>query len=114
MLDYDKYQKNMFLRQCIPYVIMWNADKEYFILNRDYFFLFRKDQVDDIYNHLNPRGHPLDIVGREYLYDDSSPAYMNKTFFTKMCKKYTKTFIENKLKKCMNGPTLQNSHIKLL
>lgn len=110
MIDYDKYQKDLFLRQCIPYVIMWNVNKDFFILNRDNFFLFSKNQVEDVYEHLK-KGYPKGIVGREYLYDDSCPGYMNKRFFNKMCKKFTNTIIVNELERCMNGEDFQNSYI---
>ena len=112
MLDYDKNTRNEILRNAIPYVIMWNEDKDYFVLNRNNCFIFMKDQEENINEYLK-KGYPLNIKGKEYLYDDDSPAYKNKKLFNKMCKNYTKTIVENKLEKCMNGKTLQSNFVYL-
>jgi len=108
----DKNQKATYIRNSIPYVIVWNSNLDYFILNKENFFLYTKYQEDDVDEHLK-KGYPKNIVGKEFLYDDSCPAYENNKFFTKMCKKFTDTVINNRLKRCMNGRITQDMYISL-
>jgi len=85
------YDYKSFLRKYIPYVIRWNANKDYYILNRDYEYIgINSKSIDD------------KCKGQENLFDDATKPWDNKNNYTRLCIKYKKIIKDNSLNDCLN------------
>jgi T5orf172 domain len=86
---------DVYLRKNIPYLIRWNIDNDYYVLNRDY-----------VYIGLNTKYIKYENKGQTYLFNDGSKPWNGKDDFIKMCNKYAEIIKKNSLKKCLNSNNL--------
>ena len=85
------YDRVSFLRKYIPYLIKWDANKNYFIVNRDYKFIGINNQCID-----------HEFSGSCYLFNDGCQPLENEKKYIDYCLKYNKCISENRLNECLN------------
>ena len=84
--DYDTY-----LRKYIPYIIRWDINKNYYILNRDYEYI-----------GLNSKDIDFSKSGEKYLFDDGTKPWNKMDNYSKVCNKYKQIINDHSLKECLN------------
>jgi hypothetical protein len=80
-----------FIRNFIPYLVRFDENKNYYMLNRDY-----------VYIGLNCKSSPPDFVqkGEFYMFNDETKPWESKNNFKKMCMKFND--FKSKHSKCLN------------
>ena len=97
------YDYDSFLRKYIPYVIRWNANKDYYIINRDYEYIgMNSKYIDDKFK------------GEENLFNDGTQPWDNKINYTTLCIKYKKIIKDNSLNDCLNRHNSTKTILTLL
>ena len=86
------YDYKTFLRKYIPYVIRWDINNNYYIVNRDYEYI-----------GLNSKSIDYKRKGEAYLFNDGNKPWDNKTDYIRYCNEYTKCVKENSLNDCLNS-----------
>ena len=79
------------LRENIPYVIRWDINKNYYIVNRDYKYI-----------GLNCYDIDYEGEGSAHLFNDGNPPWNNRNNYIRLCNEYEKIINENSLNKCLN------------
>lgn len=95
--DYETY-----LRKYTPYLIRWNKENNYYILNRDYEYI-----------GLNVKYIEYDKKGQSYLFNDGSVPFEDKQNLIKMCNEYKKIIKKNELNECLNENKFTQNIISL-
>lgn len=95
------YDYETFLRKYTPYVIRWDINNNYYIVNRDYEYI-----------RLNTKS--MDYVGQAYLFNDGNKPWNNKKYYIRFLKEYKKIINNNFLKKCLNMHNSVKIILKLL
>lgn len=86
------YDYKSFLRKYMPYLIRWDNDNNYYVLNRDYEYI-----------GLNSKNIEYENGGHQYLFKDSSTQpWNNKNDYINMCDRYKNCIINNRLNNCLN------------
>jgi hypothetical protein len=85
------YDYNTFLRKFIPYVIRWDINNNYYILNRDYEYI-----------GLNSKSIDYTRTGQAYVYAGNSRPIDNRNDYIRFCNEYEKIVNDNSLKDCLN------------
>ena len=85
------YDYNTFLRKFIPYVIRWDINNNYYILNRDYEYI-----------GLNSKSIDYTRTGQAYVYAGNSRPVDNRNDYIRFCNEYEKIVNDNSLKDCLN------------
>ena len=84
------YDYNTFLIKFIPYVIRWDINNNYYILNRDYEYI-----------GLNSKSIDYTRTGEAYVYAGNRPVD-NRNDYIRFCNEYEKIVNDNSLKDCLN------------
>lgn len=87
-----KYYDESYLRKYIPYLIRWDDNNNYYMLNRDYEYI-----------GLNTHSIDYNIKGQCYLFNGNTPWHNTKNY-ADFTNKYNKTLNDNSLQKCLNPP----------
>jgi hypothetical protein len=87
-----KYYDESYLRKYIPYLIRWDDNNNYYMLNRDYEYI-----------GLNTHSIDYNIKGQCYLFNNQKPWHNTKSY-TDFTNIYNKTLTDNSLQKCLNPP----------
>lgn len=85
------YDYKTFLRKYIPYVIRWDINNNYYIVNRDYEYIGLKSKSIEY-----ERG------GEAYLFNDGNKRWDNRNDYIRFCNEYKKIIKDNSLKECLN------------
>lgn len=85
------YDYESFLRKYIPYVIRWDINNNYYIVNRDYEYI-----------GLNSKSIDYTSKGQAYLFNDGNKPWDNRNNYIRFCNEYNKIIKENSLKECLN------------
>jgi hypothetical protein len=85
------YDYKTFLRKYIPYVIRWDINNNYYIVNRDYEYI-----------GLNSKSIDYTRKGQAYLFNDENKPWDNRNNYITFCNEYIKIIKENSLKECLN------------
>jgi hypothetical protein len=85
------YDYNTYIRKYIPYLIRWDKNNDYYIINRDYEYI-----------GLNTKYIKYEKKGECYLFYDGNKPWDGKEYFMRMCNEYTKAIKDNFLKECLN------------
>jgi hypothetical protein len=96
------YDYNTYLRKYTPYLIRWDVENNYYILNRDYEYI-----------GLNKKYIEYEEKGQTYLFNDGTKPWDEKQYLIKMCNKYKKIIKENSLKISLNSNTFTKNIISL-
>jgi uncharacterized Fe-S cluster protein YjdI len=110
-INYKFYDYKTYLRKYTPYLIRWNTENNYYILNRDYEYI-----------GFNVKYIEYDKKGESYLFNDGSKPWIKKTrvkyeenqHLIKMCNEYEKIIKEKELKECLNKNEFTQNIISLL
>lgn len=97
-----KFYDYEYLRKYIPYLIRWNTNKDYYILNRDYEYI-----------GLNTKSIEYEKIGEIYLFDDETKPWNKKQYFINMCNEYIKIITENLLNRCVNSNNFTENILSL-
>jgi hypothetical protein len=97
------YDYKTFLRKYIPYVIRWDVNNDYYILNRDYEYIGLNSKCIE-YTH----------KGGAHLFNDGNKPWDNKNDYIRLCNEYNKLVSENSLKECLNMHKSTRTSLKLL
>lgn len=89
------YDQFTYVRKYIPYLIRWNNDNDYYILNREYEYI----GLDTKYINYEQKGYL-------YTFNDSNPPWNSKNNFLNMYIEYRRIIKDNSLKKCLNPNSL--------
>lgn len=84
------YDYITFLKKYTPYVIRWDGNNNYYILNRDYEYI-----------GLNNKSINYTCTGHAYVYRENRP-YDNINDYNELCNEYKKILYDNSLKNCLN------------
>ena len=87
----NKYYPYDFLRTYSPYLIRWNDNGDYYIINRDYTYIGTNNKRP---NH-NGKGY-------SYIFHDGNVLWNSKENYINAIDTYNKIIETNKLKKCLN------------
>jgi len=87
----SKYYDYKFLRKYIPYLIRWDINNNYYIINRDYEYIGLNSKYIDYMKG-----------SQAYLFNDGNPPWYNKNDYIRFCNKYKKIIEDNSLKECLN------------
>jgi hypothetical protein len=98
----DEINENT-IRKYSPYLIRWDMENNFYILNRDYEYI-----------GLNTKYIEYNMKGYHYLYNDGSKPWEDKQYLIKMSNEYKKTIKENKLNECLNKNEFTRKIISLL
>ena len=85
------YDYKSFLRKYIPYVMKWDINNNYYIVNRDYEYI-----------GLNSKSIDYTCKGQVYLFNDGNKPWDNRKNYIRFCNEYKKIIKENSLKECSN------------
>lgn len=85
------YDYKTFLRKYIPYVIRWDINNNYYIVNRDYGYI-----------GLNSNSIDYTREGQSYLFNDGNKPWDNRNDYIRFCNEYKKIIKDNSLKECLN------------
>ena len=85
------YDYKTFLRKYIPYVIRWDINNNYYIVNRDYEYI-----------GLNSKYIDYTSEGEAYLFNDGNKPWDNRNDYIRFCNEYKKIIKDNSLKECLN------------
>lgn len=85
------YDYETFLRKYIPYVIRWDINNNYYIVNRDYEYI-----------GLNNKSIDYTREGQSYLFNDRNKPWDNRNDYIRFCNEYKKIIKDNSLKECLN------------
>lgn len=85
------YDYKSFLRKYIPYVIRWDINNNYYIVNRDYEYI-----------GLKSKSIKYETGGEAYLFNDGNKPWDNRNNYIRFCNEYIKIIKENSLKECLN------------
>ena len=99
----SKYYDYTFLRKYMPYLIRWDINNNYYIVNRDYEYIGLNNKFIDYV-----RG------GESYLFNDENKPWDNKNDYISYCNKYKKCINENSLNDCLNSHNLTRTILNLL
>lgn len=95
------YDYQSFLRKYTPYVIRWDDDNNYYIVNRDYEYIgLNSKSIDDKRKE------------SQYLFNDGNTPWDNRNDYIRYCNEYKKCI--NKLNHCLNSHNLTRSILTLL
>lgn len=85
------YDYETCLRKYIPYVIQWDINNNYYIVNRDY-------------EYIGLNCHSIDYSrgGLRYLFKDGNKPWSNMNNYIGVCNEYKKIIKDNSLKECLN------------
>jgi len=97
------YDYKTFLRKYIPYIIRWDINNNYYIVNRDYEYI-------GLYNI----SIDYKIINQAYLFNDGNIPWDNKKFHIIFHNEYNKIINQNSLKDCLNMHNLTTKFLKLL
>lgn len=97
------YDYETFLRKYIPYVIRWDINNNYYIVNRDYEYI-----------GLNSKYIDFRWVGQSWLFNDGNKPWDNRINYIRYCNEYTKIIKENSLKECLNTHNSTTTILTLL
>ena len=89
------YDYETFLRKYIPYVIRWDINNNYYIVNRDYEYIGLKSKSIEYET----------IIGKAYLFNPSwqgNKPWDNRNDYIRFCNEYKKIIKDNSLKECLN------------
>ena len=86
------YDRVSFIRKYIPYVIRWDTNNDFYIVNREYEYigLNSKSVVD------------FDSKGQSYLFHDGNQPWNSRIDYVRMCNEYRRIKEENSLNICKN------------
>ena len=73
------YDYKTFLRKYIPYVIRWDINNNYYIVNRDYEYI-----------GLKSKSIQYDKGGQAYLFNDGNKPWDNRNDYIRFCNEYKK------------------------
>jgi hypothetical protein len=90
------------LRKYLPYLIEWDSNHNYYLLNRDY------EYIGTLSKH---RKH--ETTNQIYLFNDGNKPWESKEDYINMCIKYQKTIAENQLLNCKNSNSITKELITL-
>jgi len=85
------YDYKSFLRKYTPYVIRWDINNNYYIVNRDYEYI-----------RLNSKSIDYKCEGQAYLFNDGNKPWDNRNDYIRFCNEYKKIVNDNSLKECLN------------
>jgi hypothetical protein len=85
------YEYETYIRKYTPYLIRWDINSDYYILNRDYEYI-----------GFDTKCIKYEYKGESYIFDDCNKPWNDKKYYIKMCNKYKEIIKENNLKKCLN------------
>jgi hypothetical protein len=85
------YDYKTFLRKYIPYVIRWDINNNYYIVNRDYEYI-----------GLNSKSIDYTKGGEAHLFNDGNKPWDNRNYYIRFCNEYKKIVNDNSLKECLN------------
>lgn len=85
------YDYKTFLRKYIPYLIRWDINNNYYIVNRDYEYI-----------GLNSKSIDYTRGGQSYLFNDGNKPWDNRNNYIRFCNEYKKIVNDNSLKECLN------------
>jgi hypothetical protein len=85
------YDYKTFLRKYVPYVIRWDINNNYYIVNRDYEYI-----------GLNSKSIDYTRKGEAYLFNDGNKPCDNRNNYIRFCNEYKKIIKENSLNVCLN------------
>lgn len=85
------YDYDTFLRRYIPYVIRWDSNNNYYILNREYEYI-----------GLNTRYLEYECVGNAYLFNDGKKPWESLEEYVMFYNEFKKVINDNSLKDCLN------------
>ena len=85
------YDYKTFLRKYIPYVIRWDINNNYYIVNRDYEYI-----------GLNSKSIDYTRKSQSYLFNDGNKPWDNRNDYIIFCNEYKKIIKDNSLKECLN------------
>ena len=85
------YDYKSFLRKYTPYVIHWDDDNNYYIINRDYEYI-----------GLNSKSINYEHKGSQYLFNDGNKPWNSKNDYIRYRNEYKKIIKENSLNECLN------------
>jgi hypothetical protein len=85
------YDYKTFLRKYIPYVIRWDINNNYYIVNRDYEYI-----------GLKSKSIKYETGGEAYLFNDGNKPWDNRNDYIRFCNEYKKIIKDNSLKECLN------------
>jgi hypothetical protein len=85
------YDYKTFLRKYIPYVIRWDINNNYYIVNRDYEYI-----------GLNSKSIDYMCGGDVSLFNDGNKPWDNRNNYIRFCNEYKKIIKENSLNECLN------------
>ena len=85
------YDYKSFLRKYTPYVIQWDINNNYYIINRDYEYI-----------GLNSKSIDYKCEGRAHLFNDGNKPWDNRNDYIRFCNEYKKIIKDNSLKECLN------------
>ena len=97
------YDYKTFLRKYIPYVIRWDINNNYYIVNRDYEYI-----------GLNSKSIDSTRKGEAYLFNDENKPWYNRNNYIRFCNEYIKIIKENSLKECLNTHNSTATSLTLL
>jgi hypothetical protein len=97
------YDYKTFLRKYIPYVIRWDVNNNYYIVNRDYEYI-----------GLNSKSIDYTREGESYLFNNENEPWYNMNNYIRFCNEYKKIIKENKLKECLNMHNSTTTMLTLL
>ena len=79
------------MRKYTPYVIHWDDDNNYYIINRDYEYI-----------GLNSKSINYEHKGSQYLFNDGNKPWNSKNDYIRYRNEYKKIIKENSLNECLN------------
>jgi len=83
------YDYKTYLRKYTPYVIRWNTENNYYILNRDY-------------EYIGMNTKSIEELNSEALFNDGTKPWEEEQHLIKMLNNYEKIIKEKELKECLN------------
>lgn len=97
------YDYKSFLRKYTPYVIRWDINNNYYIVNRDYEYI-----------GLNSKSIEHTGECQAYLFNDGNKPWDNRNNYIRFCNEYKKIINENSLKECLNKHNSTTTILTLL
>lgn len=97
------------LRKNTPYLIRWDNDKNYYVLNRDYEYIGLNTRY--IEHKKQGEAYLFDGKSQPYIFDERNASYLN--YFMEMCNEYKKQIKINSLNKCLNSNKFTEEIMKL-
>jgi hypothetical protein len=93
------YDYNTYLRKYTPYLIRWDKNKNYYILNRDYEYIGMDTKYIEYQEDKN---------SQRYIFDDSNQPWNGKKNFIKMKNEFKQIIQTNLLSICLNSNPFTN------